>query len=240
MPLIITTPFKQEPGLPVPNATIWVRAGSIGLGEGASVTAWTNEGTLGEVFGGSGNTTYHTGVINGHPVVRGDGTSTMAASFPTFFSIIGAEEGTIYVVQKQVGTDDFNGTFGINGSIASNAVGALLSWSDTLYYDHGSNTTRRISVAQPGGWDDTFHYIELFRDGTSTAEINVDGVNLLTSSFGSAPPPSEPGGSVAMSLFGYGFQVLTGDIAELIIFKTALSAPDRALMISYLTTKYGL
>ncbi len=233
-----------SPSIPVSGATIHVRADTLtGLSNGDQIIAWDNEGSLGGTFTPSPiGVTYHTNVINGLPVARStNNNSALSIQYDvtkTISDVVGLDAGTIYIVHKQVASDNFNGAFTLTASSVQQ-VGYLATWNNILYYDHGNNSGGfRIQGAQPTGWDDTFHYSELYRDGSTTAEINVDGSNIVSSSMsGVMVNHSSP--SVWLFLTNTS-QYLTGDIAELIVFPTALSAPDRASMISYLTTKYGL
>ena len=242
--LILQYKTGTEVTLPVSGPTIHFRADSItGVSDGGSMaaTTWTNEGTAGGSLSTSGsNITWEESVLNGRPVVSSTGGQDMTMTGGDMVDYASATQNTIYIVLKQIGTAQNNGTFLLGDP--ANGYGLYLTWNNDILFDSSSNSLGRTSVAQPAGWDDNYHYCEFYRNGSSgtTTEIKVDNVSLTTGT------PTQSLGlvlGVTVRLFGGGSGPVvyhTGDIAEFIMYNTALSTGDRASVNSYLATKYGL
>ena len=242
MPLVTSSPYFIPQWPPVSGATVWLRADSItGLNNGDPLTSWDNEGDLGGTFVRvGGDAAYYTNIINGLPAIRVTSGRLESPAYTNFSDIIGLEHGTTYLVLKQFGYELRNTFVWIGTSTGGGNRIFLGNWSNIIYYDHGS-TSRRLTVSQPAGWDDTYHYMEYYRNGTTVngVEINVDGVTLNTGTMAAAPPPTDDA-STKVHLFYGSVQDFDGELAEVVIFKTALGASDRAAMINYLATKYAL
>jgi hypothetical protein len=182
--------------------------------------------------------TYKTGIQNGLPIIRFDGTNDTLSRTITGNAILATNAATIYLAMLQDGTKDINIILAWDAPDNANRFRLFAAFSDDkLYFDHGNSSSGgRISVAQPAGWNDVFHLVELFRDGTTTAEIIVDGTTLVSSNMSDGLDTS---GS-------YNFQIVLdggyfkGDLAEIVIYNRALTATERGQVESYLSDKWGI
>lgn len=192
---------------------------------------------------GAAQPTFQTNEVNGLPIFRFDGSDDALLSDDTILgsTLFGANTATIYLVYKPYG-DDADGNLRPFdwASGAGNEVGLWGAFADNaLYFDFGNaGAGGRVSGAQPSGWDDAYHVVEVWRSGAN-AEITVDGALIVAGTMADDLDGSVEGG-VAI-----GASVLSGsaakmDFGEAVVINRALSAGERAAMRSLLGSLYGL
>lgn len=222
----------------------WYKADSLVLNDADAVATWndSSSGGLDLTQATSGNRpTYRaTGGPNSKPAIQFTGTTptSLARASVAGSAIWGANACHIFVVQKQSNVNDQNATF--QWQSASSLVRAYLTFGDTLYFDYGdaSAGSGRRSVAQPGGWDNSWRMVQLIRESpnSGTLRIRDQGSELVN---GSVTATIATGESATLNI-GTGASSLTGHIAELIFYNVALSAGDRGSVETYLNSKYSL
>lgn len=218
---------------------LWLRADSLSLSDGDPVSTWTDESASARSFVGSGaaRPTFKTGILNGLPVVRFDGTDDRLASSASFDMVgslvsAGGNATTVFLLMKQIGSDDENVLLHWSSGEHTNFV-LYLTYGDTLYFDCGNQPTARLSSAQPVGWDDEFHIVECFRNGSS-AEIVIDDTLLTSGSMST----SLASGSLQLEIGGSTGVKLTGDIGEIVVYNRALNTTERGDVYDYLFGKW--
>lgn len=139
-------------------------------------------------------------------------------------------QGTIFGVVYQEGTAAQNTLL---SWVASTRLVCHPTYDDVLYFDFGSTGGGgRINVAQPSGWDDAWHLLELFRTVGNSQNITADGVNLISGSRTDAITT----GSVPFIIGHVGNSAyLEGFVSELVIWGTDLAA-SRTLARSNINT----
>ncbi len=220
----------------------WVKADAItGLSDNDPVTTWIDSSSLAHdtTQADSGKRpTYQTSELNGKPVVRFDGSDDYleTAALSGAQLTLSANSITIFVVQKQLGSSGNNSSLNWpKAATVGNRLGVFATYDNSIYFSYGDNSGGTISVVQPGGWDDDWKLLELWRSTTS-GEIYVDGASILSASFSddlSIAGTDEL--SIAGSITSFG-----GDIAEVFIFNRALNSTERGQMRTYLNTKYAI
>jgi hypothetical protein len=224
---------------------LWLRADSLAQANGTQVDTWIDESSNAFIFSNTGapRPYFMTNVQNGLPVLRFGGGNQLnltpdVAVLNTFVSSTG-NHTTIFIVQKQTGTAANNSTFGWGAvDFETERLSCHLTYADALYFDCGADqTSGRMTVAQPAGWDDAFHVVELFRNGNA-GEICVD--NVVLSSAGFVGAPITLAATRPMRIGEMGGFFLTGDIAEMVIYKRALSSTERDQVRDYLNDKWAV
>ncbi|MEI6728037.1 MAG: DUF2341 domain-containing protein [bacterium] len=217
---------------------IWI-SGNTGTGvttDGATVTTWNDRTGNNNNF--TGSTTLKTGSngINGKPIINFNGAQTMSKTGLTDFQFSGTN---IFAVSR-VKAFTTSSLFWSSGVTSGDYINAHLPWSDqNLYWDFGgSNAAGRVSTASGvslntpylwnlganvGGGQYVQRNSSTIISGGSQATNNITGRNLFLGSCGSTTACP-----------------YNGDIAELVIFKTALNSQDQNTIQTYLNTKYNL
>lgn len=224
----------------------WYKADALSLNDNDAVATWPDSSGNGYDLAqavGAAQPTYKTNIVNGRPVVRtvDDYMGTASGAGTRFFS---ASAATIWLVYKQPAASSVGAPFIWGTHDVTNAVGLFGAFSDNaFYFDYGDETASaaRISAAQPGGWDDAFHIVELYRSGV-TMTITIDGTVLVTS--GAISDDLDPTGSAEL---WFASQSVTGatpsdglDMAEMVFSNVAESAGNRTAMKQYLAAKYNI
>ena len=74
-----------------------------------------------------------------------------------------------------------NSTSGNNVSLGGSALNLWTDYSNTIYFDNGNQSSNRLSVSSPSGWDNNQHLVTAYSTG-SNQYIIVDGSQLATKS----------------------------------------------------------
>jgi len=106
----------------------------------------------------------------------GDGHWTTASAVAQRFT--SSNECTIAVKMLQFSSSSANALIGFGGGTKN--LNTYFTYSDVLYFDFGSDPAGRINVAQPTGWDNTWHTVVVRHKTDGTQDIIVDGVSLVS------------------------------------------------------------
>lgn len=210
---------------------LWLKADAVtGLSDGATVSTWD------DLSGNSYNATqittdkkplYKTNIINGYPVIRFDGVND-GMVINTGLNV--ARPATLFIVNKPVGTP-------AGRTLQSATVGRnwlLGLWSNGVsHYAEGWVSDSSSTGALIGTT-----YIAVGVENTSTTNFYVNGVDYTVSS----TPTGQPG-NLAIGAAGNGCCPTEGgnsDVAEIIVYNSALSANDRNGIERYLAAKYSV
>ena len=239
----------------VGGVVTWLKADAIpGLADGASVTTWSDSGGAGRDATGSGTTrpVYKTSIVNGLPVVRFAAASSQTLSLPS--TITPPASTTIFaVVSAATYNQDrfiFGGRSGTLASWGSVGITADGNCPGAFKYSLGNgaqSTTNgacpsisaAASLVFPG--NNTFVVLSYqYTTGSSRPNLWANGLKL------SVPPASGTATSVtgaatpfSLGRSGNDTTYFSGDIAELVVFDSALSEGNRQRVEGYLLQKYG-
>lgn len=225
----------------------WYKADAIGgLSDNDPVATWADSSGNGRdaTQGTAANKpTYQTGEVNSLPCVRFDGSNdVLAATCPhqpdfTLFVVLKPTGGAIDNYQSAVSRgavfeNDTNFAFAVRRGGANEFLRWCCYWRNvsTLYGNEG------------GGWvDATWTYVAVKVDGSANLTIYEKGSSEVTDGSNSASTD----GSQSLRIGGPNSTTssdayFTGDIAEVILYDSALSDGDRGSVESYLGTKYAL
>jgi hypothetical protein len=224
------------------NLTLWLKASGLLQNDDSSVSEWighSNQELTVDQNTSADKPTFRTQSLNGRPTVEFDGDDLLSRSGTTLDTLVKDDTASVFAVQKQDGSSAENTTFALQPSGSSNRFLSYLDFNDTLYFDFGdTGSGGRISTPSPSGWDDTYHLVELFRDG-SNGTIRVDNTTELSGTFSDTLDTSESSPLYVGTVNGND-SVFKGHIAEILVFDAALSDSEKSRIRNYLNIKYNL
>lgn len=214
---------------PATVAELVLKADTLALTSGASVTTWPNTGSGGASLNATGATvpTYVTNVVNGKPVVRfaGSGQKLTVANFPftgplSILAVVRFTAADLYAAIAMMGPADI---VELRGSAANYTPELIVNATQV--------------GAGPPGIMTAWHLVEgVYSGGTATGYL--DGT-LQASLAIAAPSTADKTVTIGNSPAPQG-QDLIGDIAEVVVVGTNLAVADRQKLEGYLAWKYGL
>lgn len=223
----------------------WWKASSIAQADSSAVTTWTDSISSiapTQATAGAKPTYRTTQGPNSTPAVSFDGGDHLTVSGVLGSALFSTNQCHIFIVQKQTGSDGQNATCGWYQAIA-NQVDTLATYDDVIYWDFGDLTSGaangRMSVAQPSGWDDSWRLLQLIRDTSNNQSIRDQGSQLATASRSKTVDVAQSG-SVFIGAYQSLGVILTGFIADILVYNVALPSGDRALVEAYFNSIYTL
>lgn len=224
---------------------LWLKADSYVGSDGDKVGTWTDSSSAANnaTASGTDRPTYKTGIVNSKPVMRFTSANSEHMATGSNIGVSGNLNCTIFVVTKPTSTSvamcpvglGNTGTdtrlslvgAGVNSGQYSVSFGGGDWWNDTTTVDNTAFHT--ICLKKSAGAENTTTTI--YKDGT--AGSNNGGSDTATPNVTAAPASiGQLGADIVNSKYD-------GDIAEVIIYDTALSDSNRNNVESYLRTKYG-
>jgi len=218
--------------LDIAGCKLWFKAdgsvyntGTTQATDGQTVATWVDSsGLANNATEATSKPSFETNEINGLPVLRFASPSRL--TLPN--DLIG-NTSTVFVVGKSSGsaagefivlvnTATFRAVFAGSSGITASKCGTYLTGPG--WVDGGTSTAYKVYTLRT----DTASDVKMYSNGT-----------LDTSTSGTFPAGTNS--FIGNDEFG---QALTGDIAEIIVYDTALGTTDRQSVESYLTTKYAL
>lgn len=225
---LITTNLSGATFLPtqLDNLAIWLEAdsGTSTTMDGVAVSQWDDQsGNLRNAIQATASKQplYKSGIINGKPVLRFDGSSD---SLQVAFGATLAQPNTIFIVAAitSAGAQD-NLIDGLSGSERN-----------SLFIDSGNYTMYAGSLFSLSAIDANTHILRMVFDGASSS-FSIDGGSA---SSGNAGTQSISGINICCE--NSGLRNIGADIAEIIIYDDLLTPAEIAQVQSYLSVKYGI
>ncbi|HEX6291863.1 MAG TPA: discoidin domain-containing protein [Herpetosiphonaceae bacterium] len=231
-PMQAASSMSQSPQViapPTPGAQLWLRADAGVTASAGKVSAWADQS-------GAGNHASMTttsrqpalieNTLNNLPVLRFNGAQSLTLSTP-----VSPRTFTIFIVGKNSkSTETYSMILGPGGSSPNNQ----LRWengSQVLVVGSGNNLpTTRSSI----GNTRVYHALMVRYDG-ATLTFYRDGSLISSHTLTTSGP-----WTLAQIGAYYSSSFMTGDIAEILIYPTALIEADRNRTNSYLHQKYAL
>jgi Alpha-L-arabinofuranosidase B, catalytic len=202
-------------------------ASHIGGGSGFIVTWYDQSGNGRDVTQATAadQPTYTASGISGLPVASFDGANEYLITSANF-ALFPLTEGTVFSAMQQNGGTAAGMLFHWQESSSTTRINAFVTFSDNnLYLDFGLQTGGRVNVAQPSGWDDTPHVLELYRDSSDNQAIVVDGIELVSDVL--TADTVNNAGTLYIGQRNDGNIHFGGLVAELVLWQTDL-ASERA------------
>ena len=239
----------------------WVKADSLSLSDGDPVGTWADQS-------GNGNDAtqstagfkplYKTNIQHGKPIVRFDGSDDLMEISDTSI-ILGGQTGmTVFLVISE-NTVQINkamfckwdyqtqGCFAIQTTYVNDfGAGEFMMFVATTLADAGQSRNRSENADLA---DATFYLLEIVYDGSQATAI--DRVKLyknstaltMETSFGTTLPSSLLSCTATLKLGCFGGTLSRnwdGDMGEILMYNSALSAADRLKVETYLNSRWGL
>jgi hypothetical protein len=218
---------------------LWLKADTLTYADGDPVTLFNDQSGQGNSPSATGTAcpTFKTGIINGKSVVRYDGSTTrLMGCVPGAFGSLGAM--TLFFVLRPIATGGPAHQFFFcvsrtsNGwNIALNTSGQIEWWYSNLgglvtsTTSNADNTPVLLALSHdPAGSPKTTFYRNGTADGTDNNAKAADGVSGYYLG-GCNTIPAD---------------VYHGDIAEVLVYDSALSSTDRGNVTTYLKSRWGL
>ncbi|MCX5692091.1 MAG: LamG domain-containing protein [Candidatus Omnitrophica bacterium] len=207
----------------IPNLKFWLKADAItGLSDGSSVSTWSDSSGNGINFTqptGSRQPVYKVNIINGCPVLRLAAASQQTMTNSTTFT----NPVTVIYLSRETG--------GTNGRLltALNNNWLMGYWGGARQQAYFEGW---VSSSGTPAADTNWHIYSSVQTG-SLSTLYEDGVQIASNANGVAAPNG-------LCLSGYlgSSEFTDGDIAEVIMYNSALSTDDRMSVENYLKNKY--
>ncbi|MFZ4773926.1 MAG: hypothetical protein ACOYM3_01095 [Terrimicrobiaceae bacterium] len=213
-----------------------------GMSDGQQVSSWTDSSGNGLTVArtASASVVYKANIKNGLPVLRWTQSPTSTALTKSSVASSLLTDGTwcaIGVFCKNGATTDA-GFVAWTQQSANNQMSGWIGNSSSLYFDFGKEDgTGRINVAQPAGWATNWHIMAWRRDAGNIQKI-LDQTTELVSASRSAVPSGSSVWKIGNT--NSGINPMVGDLAEIVVYKSAVGATDYANLIAYYKTLYGI
>jgi hypothetical protein len=224
----------------ISGLTLWLDAGALALNDSDLVALWSDRSSVGNSVvqpTDLNKPSFKTGILNGNPVVRFNGTTSRMQTSNPATSIMSVSAYTAFSVVSPASfsttfpaTPWFNQTvFGLVNSIAGLGFDSVsptaVVWNFDGVADQTSTGTSVGNHIYTTRLDSGNLYIKQDNNAeTSVASGNSTDLNSLL----------RIGGNFNLSAF------LAGDIAEMLIYNVALTANDRLRVMNYLNRKYAI
>jgi hypothetical protein len=222
---------------PAPDG-LWLRADA-GVSSPGGTLQWQDQANSIVVTATGSNPSVTTSAaLNDNQVMSFANTPLSSSAGGVLGSTIASSSvGTVFVVERPQGPADQNAFRWRADSATSQQFGIqdfdLSGPGQQIIYLHGDvNSGGYINANPPGDWFGTWHLLTTRRQADDTGSITVDGGTPQTGSFTSSLNTALAG------TLGVGTAGFTGDIAEILVYKTALTDLQVASVESYLNTKY--
>ncbi len=207
---------------PIAGYSLWLKArGITGLADGASVSTWSPSGTstISAIQSLSLRPLYKTGVINSLPVVRFDGVNDMMS----LSSSLVLTSYTVFYVAKVVGASQY-----ILGGDSGTYLPGLSSITNPTFNYNGSTSQVATHTSS------SFQIITARRNAASHSYF-VNGTSVGTSG----------NSNTATTILYLGARnstdcISSADIAEIIVFPSAITGTDRLSVEAFLNGKYAI
>jgi hypothetical protein len=224
----------------VSNLALWFDATRItGLSDGGSVATWSDlsgNGRDATQATGASKPTYKTAILNGRPVVRFDGNDFLsigafdiASAAVTVFAVCSASAGSAQAIFEDGDADGGTTGFALQRNASNKAV--VYGKGDAGYSSFVSTATLTTTAQTVSAVFDKSAVNEatLWLNGaTAGVQSNSANTNTFTGSQ-----------AARLGMLNSVTQLLTGDIAELLLYRAALATTDRQAVETYLRAKWG-
>jgi hypothetical protein len=228
-------------GLPTDTMTLWLAADHIQGGtDGGTVATWANDAPgnhptfLANAEGS--RPTFRTNQFNGLPSMRFDGLDDyMLTDDEPLSALITGSEFTLFAVFNAASSDSSAAASYNNEMIFGDGAGwwgLYMKASNVLMYSYGPADNHADNSVTTVTW-----YMVSARHAGGALYAHLDGGSDVTVTAG------DTGGLSASLIYvggkGTAASSFDGSLAELIIYRNALSASDRQIVERYLATKYN-
>lgn len=219
---------------------LWFKADTIGLADGAAIGSWSDSSGNGfniQQTDATKKPTYKTNIINSLPVVRFDGShffednttwTNGGSANISIFAVAAYSSGTDYA---RLFNNENNFLFGSQNGVYLDGYGNGAGWGNALATTGSSMTAG------------TFYILESINNSSGTSLSSYKANTLLENGINNPMTAFTDGFNIGTKHTQAGngaFQTWIGDLAELIVYNSAVSSTNRTNIRGYLVTRYGL
>lgn len=227
----------------ISGLALWLDASQItGLVDGDPVPSWTDlAGTNHAAQATSAaRPVYKTSIVNSRPVVRFDGVDDQLQT-PAFAFYTGGQYTLVAVTKLNAGTETRHVlNSDNNGGTGPRIFQFRLAGPDLQFIGFSNNNNTNASDTQPATRTNWNVLSGIRRASNVQAYTNgaSNGATALSGTPTGNPRSIAIGNQVIYGQAGNAY--LSGDVAEVIVYNTALSDTDHASVVAYLGDKYGI
>ena len=228
--------------IPTSGLSLWLKANAGVTTSGSNVTGWADQSGNGNNAVGSDTLpTLQSNAINGYPAIRINNTGINVSKF-TIDNSFNLKNSSVFIVVKQLNTDNLFARMlaflGENEDFSSDDGLAFLFNNTVPQLQLTSNANDAIVENLVA--ENVFALVSYKIDNIGDMSVFYNGV--LGGTGGNFDMASQNGGSLYI---GQGSQNLSasglyGDIAEVILYNSNLTTPQRQQVEAYLNTKYAI
>lgn len=254
--LVVLLAFElsaQSPGGISGNLRWWLKANTGVLNpssgaatDGQAVMQWNDQSTIANNASqatAANRPVFRTNIINGNPVLRFSGDQFVdAASTP---GITTSNSFYFFLVFKPSSftagaTGDGSGSYIIDRTLANNPLTSFKIVNTDKYHFQKRNNSGGVTgpISTIAATTTSFVIADYFRNFNTALGLGLNGGNPVTSGDDAGDLTADPIRIGRHSTTSNGG--LTGDLAEVIVYNTNLTATQRQQVQSYLSIKYGI
>ena len=229
------------------NLALWLKADALSLNDGDAVSSWTDSSGANRhaTATTTARPTYKSNIVNSKPVLRFNGTSNYMVT-PAVFAA--DTQYTVFIVSKAIGSSLNAGGRAI--ATIRPAAGAVNGYWHHLYRNDIANNARILTTSNGNAANivvqtpSTSYPFDAFI--VTSYVFGTNGTWWINNAQKSqALSITTQTNANAVMWLGKYFDTtnaywLSGDIAEVIVYGTALSDGGRGSVQTYLATKYGI
>jgi hypothetical protein len=232
--------FQIDPttaNLPTSNLQFWLKADNgVNLGSGSNVASWTD--MSGNNNNASQNTsgdqpTLVTNAVNGLPAISFNGTSQFLQLPSGFSNFPGL---TMFIVTNPTSDVTGNRWLSFCSGSTTNEFGMYEYAPSTNQFFSNNGTSGSgvgLTITQ-----NVYQLLEGVQAGSNSGTVYLNGGSATTATMYNVVNVSRS--TNCIGAFGGGGSYFKGDIAEILVYNTALTAGQRKSVESYIYTRYGL
>ncbi len=231
---VITAAGAFDPST-IAGLKLWLKADAEAYNDGDAVTTWHDQSGNSNNAGGGVSPTFKTGIVNSLPVVRFNGSSNYLTSSTNVTA--GAPRTVFAAVISTTATGGTVLTTRITNGAASYLTRLLRLGGVSYVAGDGTATDCTIAEDESTAWQ-SWSYATWKEDSSRNTSFYFNGSQKTVSG---NPVVVEAGASgYLLGQIQSAQQFWSGDMAEILVYDTALGDTDRGNVESYLKTKYGL
>lgn len=220
-----------------------------GVADGGAVATWPDSsGNAFDATEATNQPTYKTGIVNGRPIVRFDGTDDRLIIATGFNATTKAVSGiTVIGVYKTAVSDATRRVLGIQqgtGTLLRHAFG-ITSSSEGLANANPVDAGTAVAAASSGDAVPVGRVViqSSVADYAAALSIWINGIAGQSLAIPGTPGLSSATDSLGAAVGfngGISSQFFNGDIAEIVVYNRALTSAERLQVEGYLATKYNI
>jgi hypothetical protein len=229
----------------IPDLGLWLKADAGVTLVGGAVDAWADQSGNGRNFSAPGatNRPAYSGTLNGLPVLTFDGTDDYLLGNPATLDVAQNVGGLTIIAVAKYAPSTAQGLVSISTGLSADTARSAIGVSSTQWSLSGRRLDGNSFASISGGSTNANPIVQsgVFRYSAGTAGVFVNSESQNDAAFQTAGATS----NTASLRFAIGVVVnissfLQGDLAELIVYRRAITPNERASVESYLRQKWGI